>query len=126
MGFIPLTRGFHTLSDYIGVYPWVFMPLFKLTRLLGVNTRSTVQDFAQAQVEMQRENPKLEETDSFLSRMLAMHKTAKLSMDEVCSIAAVNIAAGSDTTSITLCAIFWHLMKNPSAMRKVCHKAFDH
>jgi cytochrome P450 len=38
----------------------------------------------------------------------------KITRDDIFSISAVNIGAGSDTTGITLSAIFYYLLKNPS------------
>ena len=112
-------RDFLLRANYIGVYPWTHLLIFKLSMLLGGNARSFIQDFTVAQIKSQMATDKLSESDNTLARLLKMHKEEKLSMMEVFNVCASNIGAGSDTTSISLAAVLWYLIKSPEAMRKV-------
>lgn len=57
----------------------------------------------------------------FLARALRLHKEKPdyFTNTEVYSTAAANINAGSDTTSISLTAVMWNLLKHPESFAKV-------
>lgn len=57
----------------------------------------------------------------FLSRLMEVHKTSpeKLTHQDVFITCMTNIGAGSDTTSISLCAVLHALMTHPEAMAKL-------
>ncbi|KAI3391747.1 hypothetical protein diail_6841 [Diaporthe ilicicola] len=57
----------------------------------------------------------------FLARALKLHKEKPnyFTDTDVYSTAAANIIAGSDTTSISLTAVMWSLLKHPNALAKV-------
>ncbi|KAF2267775.1 cytochrome P450 [Lojkania enalia] len=59
--------------------------------------------------------------DDFLAKTL--QKNAEdpegFTMQEVFLTCLTNIGAGSDTTSISLCAVFWFLLKNPDSFAKL-------
>jgi cytochrome P450 len=57
----------------------------------------------------------------FMSKFLNAHSAdpEKLTKDDIFAISASNIGAGSDTTAITLSAIFYYLLKNPSTYHRL-------
>lgn len=57
----------------------------------------------------------------FLSRFLEAHQRDPefITNDRVLALTVANMFAGSDTTAITLRAIFYYLMKNPSDMKRL-------
>lgn len=57
----------------------------------------------------------------FLARALKLHreKPDYFTITDVYMTAAANINAGSDTTSISLTAVMWNLLKHPEALAKV-------
>lgn len=61
------------------------------------------------------------ERRDFLSRFLEANQKdpAFISNERVQALTVANMFAGSDTTAITLRAIFYYLMKNPSDMRRL-------
>ena len=56
-----------------------------------------------------------------LSNWIAVKESdpARLSTRDIIVHTSSNVFAGSDTTTIALCAIFYHLMRNPSKMTKL-------
>lgn len=61
--------------------------------------------------------------DDFLARLFQLHEQEpeRFSRKAIQSIALMNIFAGNGTTSISLCAIMYSLLKNPRTFEKVCH-----
>lgn len=59
--------------------------------------------------------------DDFLTKLLRMHalQPDRFTMGAVFSTCGSNIGAGSDTTSVSLAAILFCLMKSPATVRKV-------
>lgn len=57
----------------------------------------------------------------FLSRFLEAHEKDPdfISNDRVLALTVANMFAGSDTTAITLRAIFYYLMRNPSDLKRL-------
>ncbi|KAM0443872.1 hypothetical protein ACHAQK_002618 [Fusarium lateritium] len=60
----------------------------------------------------------------FLSRFLEAHEKDPefITNDRVLTLTVANMFAGSDTTAITLRAIFYYLMKNPADMRTLINE----
>jgi cytochrome P450 len=57
----------------------------------------------------------------FLSKMLNLHheNPEKITLKDVFMTCITNIGAGSDTTSISLCSVFYHLCKYPEVAQKL-------
>lgn len=104
-----------------------------LGRLGFLNSSSPVATFAKKRM-LNRlddvEKPELGATSNtkngaqrrdFLSRFLEAHQRDPefITKDRVLALTVANMFAGSDTTAITLRAIFYYLMKNPSDMKKL-------
>ncbi|EKG19639.1 Cytochrome P450, partial [Macrophomina phaseolina MS6] len=82
-------------------------------------------DFAVKQVrerlESQTPTEKRIEGRDFLERLLLLHdeEPQKVSLLDVTTVIWGNVAAGSDTTSITLTGILWNLFKNPRVLENL-------
>ncbi|EGC43398.1 cytochrome P450 oxidoreductase [Histoplasma capsulatum var. duboisii H88] len=78
-----------------------------------------IQEFAIAMVKERRQNPV--DRKDILASLFEVHDSSpsKLSSREIVAITTTNILAGSDTTAITLRAVFYYLCKNPSTYRKL-------
>ncbi|KIW96446.1 uncharacterized protein Z519_03515 [Cladophialophora bantiana CBS 173.52] len=63
-------------------------------------------------------------TDDFLTKLLRMHalQPDRFPMESVFSTCGTNIGAGSDTTSVSLAGILYHLMKAPATLEKLRHE----
>lgn len=57
----------------------------------------------------------------FISKFLKAHSANpdKITRDDIFTISTANIGAGSDITAITLSAIFYYLLKNPSTYERL-------
>ncbi|KAJ5533568.1 pisatin demethylase [Penicillium frequentans] len=55
----------------------------------------------------------------FLSQLLIRFDADKINYTDLFNSIGANIAAGSDTTAISLSAIFYHLLKNPETLLKL-------
>jgi cytochrome P450 len=58
-------------------------------------------------------------SDPFVSKLIRMHEGGTVGTDDMIDSIGANIAAGSDTTAITLSAAFYHLYRNPDILAKL-------
>jgi cytochrome P450 len=112
-------------STLVGVFPFLHRFLFPL--LLQTGGYGTLLSFAMKQIEARRKllkDPTTTDHDGpqdFMVRFLNVHQATpdKMSMDDIFAISITNIAAGSDTTAVTLTALFYHLLKHPSSYQRL-------
>lgn len=104
----------------------------KLLKLWGVKARGglgSIRHFTQTQVQ-ELQSARYNEGDKqvqsitgqdFLSKLLRMQQKdpSKMGMDEVMTTCSTNIGAGSDTTSISLNSVLYHLCKYPRVAGKL-------
>lgn len=111
----------------VGVY-WELHPrLYRLLAWIGKSGMAYMTEFARRQIEERKQNQKQKQDvhdddgDDFLGRVLAMHAadSDRFTSSDVLTTCITNIGAGSDTTSISLSAILWYLIKTPRCMGKV-------
>ncbi|KAF4969235.1 hypothetical protein FSARC_3488 [Fusarium sarcochroum] len=83
---------------------------------------------AQANAKPAAESEDSVTTEDFLAKFLAKHDADPEVFTElhVLSGCAQNMFAGSDTTAITLSAVFYYLLKNPSCMAKLRDEVDKH
>ena len=87
---------------------------------LGITARhGRLRDFASQEVE-KRKTVGSDHKD-ILDRLLEVQKQRPDEMNDanVLSMATTNVAAGSDTTAISLRSVIYHLLKNPECKRKL-------
>lgn len=90
---------------------------------------SHLQAFAEQQISTASNNlghgrdssVKVGQGGSFLTKLLKMHSDnpIKMSKADIFTTCITNIGAGSDTTSVSLTSVLYHLMANPSIYEKV-------
>jgi cytochrome P450 len=125
-----LLEALHAYLQYlahVGIFAEFHPFLFRMFQKIGSSGGSALRDFTTKQV-MERLDQlklgKLEEEGSgqdFLTKTLRMHneKPEEFTMAAVFGTCLTNIGAGSDTTSVSLAGIFYHLIKTPETMSKV-------
>ncbi|KAE8440788.1 hypothetical protein EG329_006566 [Mollisiaceae sp. DMI_Dod_QoI] len=112
-------------STFVGIFPSLHRFLFPL--LLQTGSYGALLNFAIKQIEGRRKLLKdstkneHEGPPDFMARFLAVHEATpdKMSKDDLFGISIANIAAGSETTAITLSAIFYHLLEHPTSYQRL-------
>ncbi|CAI6237486.1 unnamed protein product [Periconia digitata] len=91
-----------------------------------------INDYVKARLaERQRQNSSLEGLDKtevrsdFIQKLLNLHAQGKIDDADVFNTINVNIAAGSDTTSLTLSAAIYYLCRSPNSARKLYDEIDD-
>ncbi|OHF01691.1 pisatin demethylase [Colletotrichum orchidophilum] len=118
------------MVDYagmIGQIPWLDNLLIKnpIKRKFGGGSTGAVAQFARQCLKERLQRPKEKEGISshrdFLNRFLEIKKTHPHVVDDrqVFSWTLSNVNAGSDTTAISLRAVVYYLLKNPSTLENV-------
>ncbi|KAL3418686.1 cytochrome p450 pisatin [Phlyctema vagabunda] len=112
-------------STFTGVFPWLHRMIFQFLPKTG--GYAYLLAYTQRQVEIrQRElkNPIQGGQDGppdIMTKLLATHEANpdKMSRLDIFTICQSNISAGSDTTSISLSSVFYHLLKYPATMSRL-------
>jgi hypothetical protein len=112
-----------TYPEWYGFVVWLrsFFPS-KGGHYIGGFVQGQIKEGMQAHPKEALLEEKSKPDDSFLTKVLRLHATdpERYDMDEVFATCQANIGAGSDTTSISLTAILYHLIRSPGSMQKVC------
>lgn len=95
-----------------------------LSRIGFINATSPVAIFAKSRVASRlagQPKNKVDQRRDFLSRFMEAGEKDPVFMtpERVLSLTSANIFAGSDTTAISLRAIFYHLLRNPEKLQKL-------
>lgn len=114
----------------VGLFPEFHRWVMKLTSLLpGESPVAALIRFVDKQIDTHlndglkgHKNPK---SESFLQKMLAMDAASKVDKRSYYDVIGSNIGAGSDTTAITLSALFYYINKNPSVLEKLRQEIED-
>ncbi|KAM0493214.1 hypothetical protein ACHAP8_009395 [Fusarium lateritium] len=137
-GIMESLEEFLAYSSVIGVYSWIHPFLFHLRNFLAGNTGTGIQyvmNYTEKLMKEHQAQPKnldLEDEDNqrmdFLSKYVARHRKDPLTYNDwyVLSGCLSNMAAGSDTTAISLSAIMYFLMTNPKVADKLREEVADH
>lgn len=113
------------LSAFMGVFPSVWPVFVRVGKIFGASGPKGLQsilDYVDARIaQVQRSSIAKSESDplDFIER-LSSAKTA--STHDMRLAANANMLAGSDTTTISLTAILYHVLKNPAVLSKLQHE----
>lgn len=117
--------GFGTFySSIVGLYPSCHQLLLTFIQKMTSDVKGPafIESYADNLVESRRHETLITNGPSdFISKFLAVQREnpANMSDKDIKASSIVNVAAGSDTTSITLTAILYYLCKNPAAATKL-------
>lgn len=103
----------------VGVYPELHKFLF-VYGATGIQGMVKIMRFVRQEMERYATDKRIGD-NFFLARALRLHqeKPDYFTDSEVYNTAAANITAGSDTTSVSLTAVMWNLLKHPESFAKV-------
>lgn len=86
----------------------------------------TVQDFIDGSVEIRKQGGFPTDREDFLTKLLSLRKSEKINDLDVATSLGANIAAGSDTTAISLSTVIYHMAKNPAKAGKLRQEIREH
>jgi cytochrome P450 len=119
------------MGSVLGLFPWLNPILMYLVVKFAPKGKGPgfVDEYADQLIESRR-NEKIINDDGpsdFIGKFMAIQQEnpAKMKDKDIRNSAFANIAAGSDTTSITLSGILYHLLKNPRTMEKLRRELDD-
>lgn len=105
-------------ASWVGQIPVIYWLNDYLTPIIGnrlalAHRHNSVRQFAAKEVDARLERGS--DRQDILSKLEAVHKEkpAEFNRESLTSMATSNIFAGSDTTAISMRAIFYYLLKNP-------------
>ena len=134
-------------GSLIGIYARLHPLLFRLLKLLAGGEQrgfDHVRQFAQDSIDERKRTKQALEDEServekalveeqerprdFLDKTLQAHEEnpERVTPYDVKQVCQINVIAGSDTTSITLSAILYHLLRNTNALRKLREEVSKH
>lgn len=112
-------------STFVGLFPSLHHFLFPLLPKSGGH--GYVANYTKSQISSREELLKISDTNEregppdFVSKFLRMNaeEPSKMTAVDIFTICQSNIGAGSDTTSITLSAVLYYLLKYPATYRRL-------
>jgi cytochrome P450 len=125
-------------ASIVGIFPSLHKYLFPLKNLLAGSRgagRAYIISFTNDRIREAQAKPKVDPaseaelmTQDFLSKFLAKRTQDPESFTSfhVLSGCVSNMVAGSDTTAISLSAVLYYLLKNPSCMQKLQDEVDQH
>lgn len=117
-------------ASWVGQIPAVYWLNEYLTPIIGnrlaiAHRHNSVRHFAAKEVNARLERGS--DHQDILSKLEAVHneKPMEFNRESLTSMAPSNIFAGSDTTAISMRAIFYYLMKNPRCKARLMEELED-
>ncbi|PLB52502.1 cytochrome protein [Aspergillus steynii IBT 23096] len=106
----------------IGIFPELHRWIALVTAMAGMKSPlESINAYIGHQIKTRSGDSNEESTprSDFLTRLLALRKADKIEPFDLFITVGANIAAGSDTTAISLSSVIYSLLKNPRAARKL-------
>ncbi|KAK7726292.1 hypothetical protein SLS57_003378 [Botryosphaeria dothidea] len=98
------------------LHPWIV----RIGRLVGQqNPTQPVQSYIKHQIDLRRQGVTPDDKNDFLTKLLKMEEAGTNSWFDTFNSCGSNIAAGSDTTAITLSGCMYYLLRTPAAFEKL-------
>lgn len=129
-GTMEAVQGFLKYGTLVGVYPQWHIRLsaiFAKLKLFGAGSRAYIHEFTAEKIALHEK--KIADTDTqsetktqdFVEKMMVARDKdpEKVTDHHIFIMAVTNVAAGSDTTGISLSAIMWHLLHFPETLQKL-------
>lgn len=108
---------------HVGIYAALHPYLSRLIEILanrGTKTPESRHNFTQAHIDQRAKHPDAEAGHrDFLTKLLNLQcqNPEKINTADIFMACNTNVGAGSDTTGISLSAVFYYLLKNPETLK---------
>lgn len=107
-------------GSFIGLIPEAHRWILRLSALLARPIPTApVQQYIKHQISLRRHAITPADKNDFLTKLLKNEDAGTATPFDTLNSCGSNIAAGSDTTAITLAAVLYHLLKSPTSLRKL-------
>ncbi|KAF7593918.1 hypothetical protein BBP40_010620 [Aspergillus hancockii] len=110
-------------ATFVGIVPelhYWFQRILETLRPYGFNSsRAEVLDFVDFHIGQRRKGITPNDKNDFLTKLLQLEEDGANSRGDTQISCRSNIAAGSDTTAISMSAILYYLLQNPDVMAKL-------
>lgn len=108
----------------VGIFPELHLPLFSTVQALGIRNAGTVIEPAVRKALakyrnvdfVEKENRK---ADCFMNKLMKLEEEGKVNLENQMDCIGGNLAAGTDTTGITISACLYYLYHNPHILQKL-------
>lgn len=132
-GMIELAHTGAFYQGHVGIRPEIHPLFFQIRRMLGyLNEGSATRNIVNRQLERHskelREGKADPKQEPFITKLMNLKASGKIEDLHIHEAIGGNIAAGSDTTGITLSAALYYLYRNPeklAALRKEVDECWD-
>jgi cytochrome P450 len=118
-----ILEGIHQGSVYgsrMGLFPEFHYWIGILAKVFHLPTPFTaVLAFIKKNITSRRLGKQTSDRNDFLTKLMDLRENDKIEELDLITTMGANIAAGSDTTAISLSTIIYYLLKNPHAMDKL-------
>ncbi|EKG11071.1 Cytochrome P450 [Macrophomina phaseolina MS6] len=109
-------------GTFTGIFPklhwWIQKTLHLLKPFGLLSSRQALVHFMLFHAEQRRKGITSNDKNDFLTKLLKLEEDGQNTRADTFNALGNNIIAGSDTTSITLSAVIYYLIKNPSKMAR--------
>lgn len=109
-----------TYGSRMGLFPELHPILGKMTQLFHIPIPfDIVMAFITKAVSARRNGAQSSDRKDFLDKLLQLREQGKIEDNDIHITMGANVAAGSDTTALSLSSIIYHLTQNPQVVRKL-------
>ena len=110
-------------ANWVGHIPWFYWVNVWLSPIIGNHLAVTQRQgklFEVTNKEIQRRKQEGSDRKDMLEQLFEVQRAKPDKLDDMCvtSMAASNIFAGSDSTSVSISAFIYHVLSNPECKRK--------
>ncbi|RAO74216.1 uncharacterized protein BHQ10_010228 [Talaromyces amestolkiae] len=104
----------------VGLVPEIHRPYFWLQSILPIESHwRVIQRVILREIGARVKGVSESDREDFLQKCVELTKSGKMDQSTMNNVLGSNVGAGSDTTGISLTAIIYFLMKNPTCLQKL-------
>lgn len=123
-GLRALIKSANVYHGHVGLIPQIHQILFRIVEFAaggnpGAKLDQTIFSAVDAHSNDGLKGKEDKRSESFVAKLIDLQRNGKVTRDNVMDACGANVAAGSDTTGISLSAIVWYLYRSPEKLAKL-------